>query len=189
MLVLKSQRLCLRSFQTGDLEAFAGYRSDPDVARYQSWSSPYSLEQARVFLEEMQAAQPGSPGTWYQLAVERWAEPGIIGDCAFQVLADDARQAQIGVTFSRAYQKHGYASEALRRLLDYLFDELRLHRVSAVCDVENLASARLLERVGMRREAHLVENIWFKGSWGSEYLYAVLEREHARSTAARHPEQ
>ena len=125
----------------------------------------------------MKLAQAGTPGTWYQFAIERQTQPGTIGDCAFQVFADDDRQAQIGFTLSRLYQKQGYATEAVRRLLDYLFGELHLHRVTATCDVENLASVKLLERIGMRREAHLIENVWFKGAWGSEYSYALLHRE------------
>ncbi len=122
-------------------------------------------------------AQVGKPGTWYQLAIERRNQPGLIGDCAFQRLADDEHQAQIGFTFSRLYQKQGYATEAVHALLDYLFGELQLHRVTATCDVENIASFKLLERVGMRREAYFMENIWFKGAWGSEYCYALLHRE------------
>ncbi|MEI2692944.1 MAG: GNAT family protein [Anaerolineae bacterium] len=109
--------------------------------------------------------------------------PDFIGDCAFQVLADDDQQAEIGFTFSRLYQKQGYATEAVRRLLDYLFVDLRLHRVTATCDVGNVASFRLLERVGMRREAHQIENIWFKGAWGSEYVYAMLHRERSQGRA------
>ncbi len=180
MLFFKTPRLFLRPFQETDLDAFVAYRSDPDVARFQSWTTPYTLDQAKAFLKEMELAQAGTPGTWYQLAVERQSEPGIIGDCAFQVFADDERQAQIGFTFSRPFQKQGYATEAVRCLLDYLLGELHLHRVSATCDVENVASFRLLERVGMRREAQLVENIWFKGAWGSEYTYALLSREWSR---------
>jgi len=180
MLLLKTPRLFLRPFQAADLESFAGYRSDPEVARYQSWTPPFSLDQAETFLKEMERARPGTPGNWYQIAVERQSQPGIIGDCAFQVLAEDERQAEIGFTFSRSFQKQGYAAEAVRRLLDYLFGELHLHRVTATCDVENTASFRLLERVGMRREAHFIENIWFKGAWGSEYAYALLYRELSR---------
>jgi RimJ/RimL family protein N-acetyltransferase len=176
-MLLKSRRLFLRSFQPTDLEGFAAYRSDPEVARYQSWTPPYSLAQAAAFLQEMELAQPGKPGTWYQLAVERQDEPGMVGDCAFHVLAEDALQAHIGFTFSRAHQKQGYATEAVSRLLDYLSGDLGLHRVCAICDADNVASYRLLERVGMRREAHFIENIWFKGAWGSEYNYAILDRE------------
>ncbi len=183
MIVLKTERLQLRPFQESDLLAFAAYRSDPEVARYQSWTPPYSFDQAVAFLENMKCARPGTPGAWYQLAVELQSRPGIIGDCAFQVLPDDERQAQIGYTFSRSFQKKGYATEAVRALLDFLFVEYRLHRVTATCDAENLASARLLERVGMRRESHLIENIWFKGAWGDEYSYAILDREWLTSSA------
>ena len=177
MLNLKSPRLILRPFRDPDLDVFAEYRSDPDVARYQSWTPPYTKDQAIALMKGMDSIQPGTPGMWLQLAVERQCQPGIIGDCAFQVFADGPRQAQVGYTFSRSYQKQGYAAEAVRCLLDYLFGELHLHRVTATCDVENTASFRLLERVGMRREAFLVENIWFKGAWGSEYKYAILDRE------------
>lgn len=177
MLLFKTPRLLLRPFQETDLESFAAYRSDPDVARYQSWTSPYTLDQAIAFLREIELAQAGAPGTWCQLAVERQGQPGLIGDCAFQVLEADERQAQIGFTFAPAYQKQGYATEAVKGLLDYMFGELRLHRVVATCDVENKASVRLLERLEMRREAELIENIWFKGAWGSEYVYALLYKE------------
>ena len=97
---LRAQRVHLRPFQKSDLAAFAAYRSEPEVARYQSWTAPYSLDQAVAFLEEMKRTQPGTPGVWCQLAVERQTEPGIIGDCAFQVLTHDDRQAEIGFTFS-----------------------------------------------------------------------------------------
>jgi len=180
MIHLETPRLILRPFQESDLEAFSGYRSDPEVARYQGWEAPYSLEQAAAFIREMQSTRPGAPGEWYQIAIERKNTPGLIGDCAFHILAHDPRQAEIGFSLASAYQRQGYATEAVGRLLDYLFGDLDLHRVTATCDAENHASARLLERVGMRREGHFIENIWFKGAWGSEYAYAVLQAEWNR---------
>jgi RimJ/RimL family protein N-acetyltransferase len=180
MIHLETQRLKLRPFQETDLDAFATYRSDPEVARYQSWTTPFTLDQAKDFFEELKRSQPGAPGMWYQLAIERQIQPGIIGDCAFHIIAKDDRQAYIGYTLSRQYQKQGYATEAVGCLLNYLFGTLGLHRVIAICDAENPASARLLERVGMRREGHFIENIWFKGAWGSEYSYAILHSEWSR---------
>ncbi len=177
MLILETPRLILRPFQDSDLESFAAYRADPEVARYQGWDMPYSVDRAAEFIAEMKAKQPATGNEWYQFAVERNSAPGLIGDCAFHLLEGDQRQAEIGVTLARQHQRQGYAAEAVSRLLDYLFRDLGLHRVIARCDVDNLASARLLECVGMRREGHCVENIWFKGAWGSEYLYAVLQRE------------
>ena len=101
----------------------------------------------------------------------------LIGDCAAHVDADDPRQAEIGFTLAPEHQGHGYATEAVRRLLHYLLVERGKHRVSATCDARNTRSAALLERVGMRREGHLLESTWSKGEWTNDLLYAVLRRE------------
>jgi RimJ/RimL family protein N-acetyltransferase len=177
MLILESDRLILRPFQDSDIESFAAYRSDPEIARYQSWEPPVTLEQAARFVNEMKNARPGVQGEWYQWAVERQATAGLIGDCAFQILPHDPRQAEIGFSFARAYQGQGFAAEAVSRLLDYLFGDLNLRRVTAVTDAENQDAARLLERLGLRREGTFVENVWFKGAWGSEFSYALLRLE------------
>jgi RimJ/RimL family protein N-acetyltransferase len=176
MPILETSRLILRPFAETDLEPFVAYRSDPDVARYQSWTAPYSREDGLAFIAEMKDKAPGQPDDWYQFALELKARPGLIGDCAFHMLPD-CQQAEIGFSLAAAAQGHGYGAEAVSRVIDYLFDEFDLHRVSATCDVDNVASARLLERVGLRREGHFVENAWFKGYWSSEYSYAVLARE------------
>jgi len=177
MLMLETPRLILRPFQDSDLETFAAYRSDPEVARYQGWEAPYSVEKAAEFIAEMRQKQPAIQGEWYQLAIELKHGIRLMGDCAFHLLAHDPRQAEIGFTLARQHQGHGYATEAVTCLLDHLFRDLDLHRVIASCDVDNHASACLMERVGMRREGHFLENIWFKGAWGSEYLYALLQKE------------
>lgn len=177
---VETDRLILRTFHHTDLDAFLAYRNDPLVALYQSWDLPYSREQGLAFVDEMKKARPGEAGVWFQIAIELKATGAMIGDCVFCPLKEDARQAEIGFSLARAYQRQGYAGEAIRRLLDYLFGELELHRVRAICDVENVASARLLERVGMRREAHFIESFWIKGQWSSEYWYAILRREWQR---------
>lgn len=174
---LETDRLLLRKFSESDLNEFLSYRSDPLVARYQGWEIPYGVDEARVFIDQMTQAVPNAPGKWFQAAVELKSLKVLIGDCAFYIMEKDARQAYIGITLSRSFWRKGYGEEASRCLLDYLFRELKLHRVVAECDVENTASFSLLERLGFRREAHLIENIWFKGRWGSEFHYAMLERE------------
>ena len=175
MLNLETPRLLLRPFADADLEAFLAYRSDPEVARYQSWETPYPRAVAEEFVRRMKNMTVLLPGKWLQLVVERLGQPGVVGDVTLHLL--DRHQAEIGFTLARAFQGNGYASEAVVRLLDYVFDEMQLHRVSATCDAANLASVRLLERVGMRREGHFLDHSWFKGAWCSEYLYAILRRE------------
>jgi len=176
---LETQRLIMRQFTDTDLEPFLTYRSDPEVARYQGWTEPYTHVMADEFIQEMKTHQPGEPGKWFQWAIELRARGQLIGDCAFHMQERDTRQAEIGVTLSRAHQGRGYAQEAIQRLLKYLFDELGLHRVSANCDPENKPAWQILERMGFRREAHFVESLWFKGRYADEYWYALLYREWA----------
>jgi RimJ/RimL family protein N-acetyltransferase len=173
-----TERLRARDFTPADVAAFVGYRADPDVARYQSWSD-YTLEQGEALVASMQGASPGVPGEWFQIALEPASGGPIVGDLALHVDADDARLAEVGFTLDPAHQGRGYATEALTGLLDWAFPALGLHRVVAVTDELNAPAAGLLERVGFRREARFVENVFFKGAWGSELLFAVLEREWA----------
>lgn len=176
-LTLETQRLILRRFIDADLEPFLAYRSDPQVSRYQGWSEPYTRPMAEEFIQEMKTRQPGEPGEWFQWAIELRASGEMIGDCAFYLLSRDTRQAEIGVTLARLHQGQGYAQEAIQRLLEYLFNELELHRVCANCDPENTPAWQILQRLGFRREAHFVENLWFKGRYASEFWYAMLRRE------------
>ncbi len=161
-----------------DAVTLAGYRSLPEVARYQTWDS-YTEREATAMIEELESLQPGTPGEWFQFAIELKKTGALIGDCALKA-EEDGRQAEVGFTLSREHQGKGYASEAVSRLLDYAFGDLGLHRVVAITDQENEPSFTLLERLGMRREGCFVQNAWFKGRWTSEYLYAVLEDEWSR---------
>jgi aminoglycoside 6'-N-acetyltransferase len=174
---LVAERLVVRRFTPADAPAFAAYRSDPAIARYQSWETPFPVEKAERMVEEHSHEHPDMPGEWYQFAVALRGSGELIGDCAAHTLADEPRQAEIGFTFAPASQGQGYATEAVRRLLAYLFGERGKHRVSANCDDRNVRSAALLRRVGMRREGLLIESTWAKGEWTNVELYAVLGRE------------
>lgn len=178
---LETSRLQLREFRDADCRPFSAYRSDPLIAKYQGWDAPFSLAQASQFIEEMNHIIPGTPGEWFQIAIVRKDTPNLIGDCAYHILADDPNQAEIGFTLARTHQGQGFAFEAVSRLLAFLFEELRLHRLQATCDVENLASIKLLDQLGMRREAHFIKNVWFKEEWRSEFVYGLLRREWEES--------
>lgn len=173
---IESARLRLRHFQDSDLALFMGYRNDPVVARYQSWDGISELD-ARNFIQEQERIQPGVPGEGFQVAIELKATGVLIGDCYFTISTLDHRQAEIGFTLSRAYQGFGFATEAVTNFLNYAFSTFDLHRVVAITDCENRASVALLERLGMRREGHFIQNNWFRGKWGDEYLYAILDKE------------
>ena len=174
--LLESDRLRIRQFQDSDLESFLNYRNDPDVSRYQGWDVPYPREKALEFIAEMKAKEPTAQGEWFQAAIQEIGTGEMVGDAAFFLKKDDP-QAYIGCTIARPHWRKGYGIEITRRMLAYLFDNLNLHRVIAITDVDNVASFHVLERLGFRREGHFIENLMFKGHWASEYHYAMLKRE------------
>jgi len=179
---IESERFILRRFRDSDLASFVAYRNDPEVARYQSWDS-FDEREARAFIREMGSAQPGVPGEWFQFAVESKESGNLVGDCALQVDGQEPYRAEIGFTLAREHQGRGFASEAVSRLLDFAFEELGLHRIVAIADCRNEPSWALLERIGMRREGHFLDSVWFKGEWSDECLYAVLKDEWLRMRA------
>ena len=178
-LPLDSPRLVLRRFAMTDADAFAAYRADPLVARYQDWYQDWersSLTEAATFIRRQRRQVPGLPGRWTQIALALRESDVLIGDCGVFVDADTP-QATVGITLARAFQGHGYATEALTALFDHLFQDGGLHRIAAEVDPRNRPSWRMLERLGMRREGHRLQSTWFKGEWCDDYLYALLQEE------------
>jgi RimJ/RimL family protein N-acetyltransferase len=176
-------RLVLRLLQPEDVPAFAAYRSDPEVARYQSWDS-YTVADGERLVAAQQGIELGRPGPWVQVAALDRATGALCGDCAVRVVDDQPRTAELGVTFAPRSQGSGLATEALGAVITRLFDRHDIHRVYARADERNLSVHRLLERLGLRCEARLVEADWFKGEWTTLRTYAVLRREwraHART--------
>lgn len=173
---LSGRRVVLRRFRPEDVAEFVAYRSRAEVARYQGWDAPYPLEEGERFIAQIMTAHPDTPGEWFQFAVVLRATGQLVGDCAVMPRADDPSQCEIGFTIAPRYQGRGYATEAVRLLVGYLFARGK-HRVTACCDARNTASAAVLERLAMRREGHLRQNTWAKGEWTDDLLYALLHDE------------
>ena len=159
---LTSERLLITPITLKEVTSFMEYRNDPTNAQYQSWTPNYTKESTTNFIQGIIQTPFPTKGQWNQLAVFLRPNQTHVGDLAFK-LDDEGTQGEIGFTFSRIYQGKGLATEAVNLLLHYCFTTLQLHRITATTDCENLRSIRLLERVKFRREAHFVENIWFKG--------------------------
>lgn len=183
-LELRSARLCLRRVRPEDADAIVGYRSLPEIARFQSWESFGPDDAARLIAAQV-GVVPDTPGTWVQLALVAVESGTLIGDCGLHFRRDEPRQVEVGITLAPTHQGCGLATEALGSVLDYLFGRLGKHRVSAVTDADNHAAAGLLRRLGFRQEAHHVEHVWFKGAWGSEYVFALLHREWQERSGER----
>jgi RimJ/RimL family protein N-acetyltransferase len=169
---LDTPRLTLRRLRDADRAAFAAYRDHPEVARFQSWSSYDEVAAAALILGQ-RSVEPGTPGTWFQFAIERRADGRLIGDCGLRTEESDPRRGEIGFTLARAHQRSGYATEAVGRMLEHAFADLGFQSIRAVTDVLNAASIAVLERLGFRREAPGSRMTWFKGRWSEEYDYEL----------------
>jgi RimJ/RimL family protein N-acetyltransferase len=167
-------RLRLRTLAPRDAEEMFAYRSCPEVIQYQSGGSK-SLDDVIAFIKSMSSVELGAPG-WNQLAIELLSDGSLIGDCGIHIL-DDSRMTEIGITLAPAQQSKGYATEALKAVLELLFVGLNKHRVIASVDPRNLASMALMTRLGLRKEGHFLQSLWLKGEWVDDVVFAMLARE------------
>ena len=182
---IQTERLILRNFVNGDLEMFLAYRNDPEVAKYQGWGIPFPREKGEAFVANMKEKVAPKQGGWFQFAIALKDTDELIGDLGCYIKEDDIRQARIGFTLAAKYWRKGYISEAIPHLLEYLFEDMDLHRIVADCDVDNIASYRTLEKLGFRREAHFVESYLMDGVYTSEYHYGLLQREWRKNFKGR----
>jgi RimJ/RimL family protein N-acetyltransferase len=174
---VRTARLVLRRFHAEDLEPLLGFHGDADVVRYVPYP-PRDRQTMRTVLERKIAnTRLSEDGDLLELAVVRTEDQVLIGDVLLVLRSVEHQTVEVGYVFSPTYSRQGYATEAVRALLDVAFFELDARRVVARVDTRNTASRALLERLGMRQEAHLIENEWIKGELTSEVDYAVLARE------------
>lgn len=167
---LGTGRLVIRRFRAKDIDAFAAYRADPDVARFQSWDA-YERAQAESLVADMATIHPGLPGRWYQFAVtDRWTDE-LLGDTAVCVDAEDVSHAELGFTFAPAHGGKGYATEAVQATIDYAFERLGVDVVVAVTDARNDPAIALLDRIGMVHVS--TAHVEFKGEWCDELRYEL----------------
>jgi RimJ/RimL family protein N-acetyltransferase len=169
----RTQRLILRDLEPSDAGRIFAYRSRPEVARFQSWGTE-SQDDIQSYIGGHSGSDPGVPGLWYQVGISLQSGRQLIGDCGFHVLKTDPGQAEIGIALAPESQGQGYAAEALRALLNYLLIDLGKYRVFSSVDPRNFRSLALMERIGMRKEAHFIKSLWFKDEWVDDMIFAML---------------
>ncbi|HEY6566676.1 MAG TPA: GNAT family N-acetyltransferase [Actinomycetota bacterium] len=174
---LVTERLSLRAFVPSDVDSlFAIYGRD-DVVRY-LYEDAYTEADARAALDTRMARRRiDAEGDKLAFAVVRRSDDVMVGDCVLVWTSAQHSQAEIGYAMHPDHHGMGYATEAARELLRVAFEELGVHRVIGRTEARNTASARVMEKLGMRREAHLIENEYVKDEWQSELVYAMLQRE------------
>lgn len=174
---IETERLILRAFRQGDLDDLHAIRSLPAVVRYLYGDVRSRTEAQEMLAERVQLTRLREDGDAIVLAAERRADGRVIGDVTLWLRSVLHRQGEIGFAFHPEAQGLGYAREAASCVLSLAFGSIGLHRVFGRTDARNDASAALMRRLGMQQEAHLRENEIFKGEWGDELVFAVLEHE------------
>jgi [ribosomal protein S5]-alanine N-acetyltransferase len=180
ILPIETDRLLLRDFKPGDFEAFYTTTNHPEYQKYYP-----ERETTRVFLEtifqRILAYSEKSSRLKYQLAI--CLQTGeLVGTCGVRVEDLDSQQASFGCAIGRRYWGKGYAYEASRRIIDFGFACLPIHRIYAETISQNNAARVLAERLGMRLEGELKEHKYFRGRWWNTSIYAVLKKEWMQRT-------
>lgn len=174
---IATMRLHLRPFTRGDIDAMYAYRQREDVTRFLS-DPPLSRGACAEALQaRIGQIAWGGEGDKIFLAVERRVDRAMIGEVSLILRDAYSRQGEIGYILHPDYHGMGYATEAAAALLAMGFEGAGLHRIHARCHARNDASRRVMERLGMRREAHFREHRFSKGAWEEELVYAMLEDE------------
>ena len=174
---VRTARLLLRPLHKGDVPDLLAYRSLPEVCRWVPFE-PMNAETIAARLRGQWAATTlEAEGDVLTLGVELATTGEVIGDVMLRWITAKHSCGEVGYVFHPAFAGQGYATEAVHAVLHLAFDDMALHRVIARIDARNLTSTRVVARLGMRQEAHLVENERFKGEWSDELDFGLLERE------------
>jgi RimJ/RimL family protein N-acetyltransferase len=172
---IATDRLLLRPLTDADRQDLLAYRSDPDTCRYLPFPPMDGAEIDRRLREQWSRTELDAEGQSLTLGIELRASGALVGDVILFVHSARNASGEIGYVISPSHVGNGYATEAAAEMLRIGFRDVGLHRIVGRLDARNLASARVLERIGMRREAVLREDEWLRGEWSSTLIYAKLE--------------
>jgi RimJ/RimL family protein N-acetyltransferase len=172
-MIFETKRLIIRPVTLNDRIEIFEYRRNKEINKYQGWI-PETIEDVEVFIGKI-AKKIDEPMTWFQFAIIEKATEKIIGDVGIQFFDNENRQVEIGCTLNQDFQNKGYATETIKRIVDYLFGELNKQKVIASIDPDNKSSIRLVERIGFRRETHAVERFFVNEKWVDDLIYVLTK--------------
>ena len=171
-LPIVTERLVIRRYTHDDIPDVLEFASHPSVARIIFRDVQVTEEEVRKYVDLQNSYQPFEKDRVFELAVERKEDGKVIGFLGF--ICQDHRQGEMGWGLGVAHRGQGYATEAARAVMDYGFNSLGLHRIHADTGTDNVASWRIMERLGMKREGRLRDSVYEEGKWQDRYVYGML---------------
>lgn len=176
--MLKTDRLLIRDITIGDIENIHTLHLLPETDKYNTLGIPSNIEETEKHVNEWVLKNNETPRVKYVLAIELLNTSQFIGLFGINIGKERYRNAEIWYKIHKDHWNKGYTTEAVLNVLSYGFNELNLHRIEAGCATENIASIRVLEKVGMSREGMKRKNLPIRGDWKDNYFYGILEEEY-----------
>ena len=172
---IETERLLLRKITLNDASDMFEYASNPEVSEYTMWSTHVSIEDTKYFLKSL--TKMYKKRELVDWGIVHKAEKKFIGTCGFVEWSMTHSRAEIGYALSARYWSEGYMSEAVNAIIEFGFREMLLNRVMGRCEVNNIASARVMEKVGMQFEGILRQQLFVKGKYWDLKIYSILREE------------
>ncbi|HEY1062654.1 MAG TPA: GNAT family N-acetyltransferase [Daejeonella sp.] len=173
-IVLKSERIHIRSILYSDLEAIHNLHSLSETDRFNTLGIPENIEQTAAIINLWLSENNKEKIQKFTFAVELIEGKKFIGLIALNLGKEKFQTAEVWYKFHPAFWNKGYATEALKKIIDFGFKELKLYRIEAGCAIENIASIKVLEKVGMIREGQKRKVLPLKTGWSDNFEYAIL---------------
>lgn len=174
---IETGRLIIREFNEDDFKAIHTYASKPEVTMYLPFG-PNSEIETQIFLKKVIDYQTLNPRYDYEFAVVLKRSNTLIGGCGIHITNINNREGSIGYCYDKQYWGNGYASESANAIISFGFEKLNLHRIFATCHLDNIGSAKVMEKIGMIKEGCLREHKLQKGKWRDSFIYSILDYEY-----------
>lgn len=170
---IETERLLLRKITLNDASDMFEYGSDPQVSEYTTWSTHTSIEDTKYFIKSL--VKMYKKRELVDWGIVHKAEKKFIGTCGYVGWSMTHSRAEMGYALSRKYWNQGYMSEAVNAMMEFGFREMHLNRIEAKCQVNNIASARVMEKVGMQLEGILRQQLFVKDEYWDIKIYSILK--------------
>ena len=181
--LLNTERLTIREFSRGDLGAFQAISSDPTVARHLAFG-PTSREESRALIDFAMSSRREAPRLQYALALVEQTTGELIGSCGLALAAEQPRVAEVYFALRPSSWGRGYATEALKAIISFGVDTLKLHRIWGQAMIANQAAALVMRKAGMSHEGMIRKAISKGGRWEDAFQYSILESDPRESHSA-----
>ncbi len=177
--MIKTARLYLRPIGPNDTKALFMYRSDSVTNKYQGWI-PKTIDEAKEFIAKV-SPTINIPGTWFQFVILHNESNTVIGDIGIHFSDTDNNKVEIGCTIDKSFQGKGYATEALKQVISFLFNDLNKDKIIASIDPRNIKSINLVEKTGFKKEALFEKSLLINGELADDLIYSRLRTNQIKS--------